>query len=394
MPYTQSFGLTPVSGNTPYGVYDNDPVFVDDCAKTARWIARKLGHPFVKVELDDGHLYGAYEEAALKYNCIITTHQATNWFLDYIGSLVSSSTDFTSQIPESDLSFIRRILEPYSRYANLNSKIPLYSGSFILPANTQTFDLKEWARENIGDDKIVISEIFHFPTPAMKKIEYYGFESQYSISDWLVSEYNKYSVPLPDPRMLQIFPVFSAVLREQQSEMLQTVRRSLYTYTLHNNVLRITPVPTSPLKIWFTYYKESKTKEYGEDWPSSSLNTDENKYIVTSIANVPLREIAYSTLNPLSKDWIRRYALATAKEILGNIRSKFASIPIPGGDVSLDGGDLKSSASEEKSALIEELNTKLEELSIERLLEKRNNIQSHINSITTSIPFPKAIYVG
>ena len=50
--------------------------------------------------------------------------------------------------------------------------------------------------------------------------------------------------------------------------------------------------------------------------------------------------------------WVKEYALAHAKELLGRIRSKFDSYPSPTGGVSLDGDKLLSEAKEEKEALI------------------------------------------
>ena len=41
--------------------------------------------------------------------------------------------------------------------------------------------------------------------------------------------------------------------------------------------------------------------------------------------------------------------------MLGAIRAKFSSIPIPGADVTLDGSDLRNEASAEKETLLTEL---------------------------------------
>jgi len=53
--------------------------------------------------------------------------------------------------------------------------------------------------------------------------------------------------------------------------------------------------------------------------------------------------------------WIKKYALAWAKEKLGRVRSKYASVPGPTGDMSLDGGTLLQESATEKEALILEL---------------------------------------
>jgi hypothetical protein len=49
--------------------------------------------------------------------------------------------------------------------------------------------------------------------------------------------------------------------------------------------------------------------------------------------------------------WIRKYALTWAKEQLGRIRSKFASVPGPTGEAQLDGQQLISEAQQEREGL-------------------------------------------
>ena len=69
------------------------------------------------------------------------------------------------------------------------------------------------------------------------------------------------------------------------------------------------------------------------------------------------RNYKYSFIEEDGKHWIRRYFLATCKEILGTIRMKYAWIPIPGGQVQLDGVELKNDARHEKESLIRELHS-------------------------------------
>lgn len=53
--------------------------------------------------------------------------------------------------------------------------------------------------------------------------------------------------------------------------------------------------------------------------------------------------------------WIRKYALAEAKMVLGQAYEKFASLPGPNGSVSLNGAQLKSEAVQEKADLEDQL---------------------------------------
>ena len=56
-----------------------------------------------------------------------------------------------------------------------------------------------------------------------------------------------------------------------------------------------------------------------------------------------------------AKQWLRDYTLAVCKTMLGEARSKFASIAGPGSPISMNGGDLKSSAKEDFERLDKEL---------------------------------------
>ena len=58
-----------------------------------------------------------------------------------------------------------------------------------------------------------------------------------------------------------------------------------------------------------------------------------------------------------AKQWIRDYSLANCKLMLGEARSKFASIAGPQGGSALNGSDLKSAGKEELAALDKELET-------------------------------------
>jgi len=58
-----------------------------------------------------------------------------------------------------------------------------------------------------------------------------------------------------------------------------------------------------------------------------------------------------------AKQWIRDYSLANCKMMLGEARSKFASIAGPQGGSALNGNDLKSAGKEELAALDKELET-------------------------------------
>jgi uncharacterized protein YdhG (YjbR/CyaY superfamily) len=76
---------------------------------------------------------------------------------------------------------------------------------------------------------------------------------------------------------------------------------------------------------------------------------------------VEYRALDSDTIHPAYRNWIQKYTLAVAKGILGEIRSKYASIPGPGGGASLNGAALLQQSQQEKKDLEEQLRTEIEE---------------------------------
>lgn len=73
------------------------------------------------------------------------------------------------------------------------------------------------------------------------------------------------------------------------------------------------------------------------------------------------RALDAATLHPYYKNWIQRWALATAKSILGEIRGKYKTLPSPGGGAQLNGSELIQQAEVEKDKLKIELLEEIEE---------------------------------
>lgn len=73
------------------------------------------------------------------------------------------------------------------------------------------------------------------------------------------------------------------------------------------------------------------------------------------------RALDTDTVHPYYRLWIQKFALACAKTVLGVIRSKYRSLPSPGGGAVLDGPEMIAEGKEEKQLLVEELITEIEE---------------------------------
>ena len=164
------------------------------------------------------------------------------------------------------------------------------------------------------------------------------------------------------------------------------IRKSAYSFHLVNNKVRIFPDPGTNFKIWFEYYLVSdKEDSTSSDYGGSSLAS------ISDFSNVPYNNMIYSQINDVGKQWIRKYGLALAKELLGAIRGKYTSIPIPNSETTLDGDSLRSEASTEKEILITQLREMLEETTRRSLMERDKDESDMLLEKLQKVPLP--IYV-
>ena len=153
-----------------------------------------------------------------------------------------------------------------------------------------------------------------------------------------------------------------------------------------NNKLRIFPIPKSTDtgdKVYFHYYLRSERSDTTE---THTINK------VTDPSNIPYKFITYSEINAGGRQWIRKMTLALSKELLGIIRSKYASMPLPNGEVSLDGEGLKAEGREEKAQLYEELKEFLESVSLNERARQEQEQADAQQSVLNKAPLP--IYIG
>jgi hypothetical protein len=183
-----------------------------------------------------------------------------------------------------------------------------------------------------------------------------------------------------------MMPMYADLLRIQAIEFNDQIRKSAHSFELVNNKIRIFPNPTDNYKLYFNYYlKESKDTPF-QDSGGTGL------YTVSDSSNVPYQNMKYSNINDVGKQWIRKYGLALSKELLGMIRSKYGSVPIPNAEVNMDGETLRSEASSEKEALITQLREDLEAASRKNMMEADSEEATRLQEKLNKVPLP--IFIG
>jgi hypothetical protein len=339
-----------------------------------------LGYPVQNVELVDENLYACFEEATSEYSAQVNQFNIRN-NLDTLKGNPTGSNYSGKLVQGSNLPELIGISDAYGTLSGVGGNTDVKRGSIDLVANQQIYDLDTlWANVSESANRIDVVKVFHEPTPAINR-----FFDPYSVSGQgtlnLIDEFGFGS--FSPAAQFVLMPLYEDMLRIQAIEFNDQFRKSAHTFNITNNKLQIFPIPTTSGKLWFEYFVRNEFIQ------NSTAVTDN---VVSDYANVGYDFIPYSRINDVGKQWIRKYTLALAKELLGAIREKYSSVPIPGSEISLDGAALRAEAQTEKDALIEQLRENLEELSRKNQFEIRNNEANYQQEMLRKVPL--TIYVG
>jgi hypothetical protein len=403
----------------PFGIYTSSD-FKEGAKDQVAYTYKKLGGDVLDVELTEYQVYAAYEEATLEYSYIVNVHQAKNVLGDLLGNTTGSfdndgvlKTDSGSDevkaqssekiqlsYPRNEFEYSRRVAHGAANAANIGGVETVYSASLDLDGDTPTQDYdvqtlisssaatsssldfsdSNLTTNKIGSRKLLIRKVYYKSPQAMWR--FFGYYGGLNTVGNLAN-YGQYA----DDTTFELIPTWQNKLQARSYEDALYTRYSHWAYEIKNNRLRLFPPPVGngPTKIWVEF--SVKTDAWHEESDRKSGTKG-----VNNMNTLPFENVPYENINSIGKQWIRRFALSLAKEMLGQIRSKFGAIPIPGADVTLNGSDLLSQSKDEQEKLREELKTVLDELTYAKLAEKDAAVADSVNKTMASVPVP--IFVG
>jgi len=403
--------------NLPFGYYATsgplyDTNFVSGAVEQVSYTYRKLGGDVLDIELKEQNVYAAYEEAVLEYSYLVNTHQSKNVLdtllgrttgsFDHRGQLVSGQTlsgsNISLRFPRFQFGYAKRVGDATSTEVALGGQQAIYSASFDTKVGKQDYDLQniifsasvdsgnsEFLYYNkIGSanasKRITVRKVFHKTPHAMWR--FYGYYGGLNTVGNL-HQYGQFA----DDANFELVPAWMNKLQALAFEDNLWTRTSHYSYELKNNKLRLFPDVTvsHPNKMWVEFTVDE------DPWTSSSDFVDSTEG-VNNMNTLPFENLPYKNINSIGKQWIRRFALALTKEMLGQIRGKFGAIPIPGESVTLNYSDLLSQAKEEQIALRDELKAVLDEMVYSKLAEQEATLTENVNKVNATIP--AGIFVG
>jgi hypothetical protein len=367
-------------GDTPFGFYDYDPQFQTDADKVSKFCAQRLGYPIQEVELQDINFYTAFEYAVTTYGNELYSFKVRDNLLNIEG--LNTNVNLNDAIITPNFSTIVRLSQQYGEEAGVGGNVTWFSGSIPLIPGVQDYDLSLWAAAQNITGGIEIKRIFYNAPPAINQL--YNPIAYAELGG--APAVGSYGLGYGTTGYLLV-PTSLTIQTAQAIEMQNTVVGSNYTFEIINNKLRIFPVPDYGNVYAYLSFQYIKVDDRIND---SIQQTDGNK--VTNESNASYSNPVYTQINSIGRQWIFEYTLALSKEMLGYVRGKYSTIPIPGDAVTLNQQDLLSSATESKNALIERLRTYFNETSNQSLLERRAaESEARVKEINYS---PMTIYIG
>jgi len=377
------------TGQTPHGIYDSDTEYQSDSLTTCKYVAAKLGHPVMQLEFNSGSMYACFEEAVSEYSQQINHYNTKNWMWEHYGnsstgSDLGSTGSHQAETPVGGMSLFT-LAEQYGQAVNVGGNTTMFTGSITITSSQQVYDLPSEAslESSVTDaNPMVVQRVFNQAPAAISKF-YDPFAGTYDNIELLDS----FGFGNVSPAVSYILrPISYDLARANAIETNDLVRKSAYSFELVNNKLRIFPKPTTKDdgdKIYFHYYRRADMTDVTQTKTNGK---------VSDPSNIPYKFITYTEINSMGRNWIRKYTLALAKELLGIIRSKYASLPLPNGEVSMDGESLKSEGREEKANLLEELNTFLEAVSKKEQATTEQEVANAQQEVLNKAPLK--IYIG
>lgn len=414
---TGSYDLVTTT-SVPYGVYLTGPLsssqWTSGAVAQVAFTYKMLGGDVLDIELTEDNVYTSYEMATLEYSYIVNNHQAKNVLSSLLGNTTGtfdhegnlqagelssslSGTHAALKFPKFKFESTKRVADGVANAAALGD-IRVYSASFTLQNSQQDYDLQSIVQNasvdgatdfggaftgSINNKRIDIHRVYYKSPATMWR--FYGYYGGLNVVGNLFT-YGQYS----DESTFEVVPAWQNKLQSMAFETNLYTRASHYAYEIRDNRIRVYPPPAnpgtgSPRRIWFEFtvpqnaWTSDDTRKEGIDGV--------NNYNTLPFANIP-----YDNINSMGKQWIRKYSLAISKEMLAQVRGKFASIPIPGESVTLNASDLASQAKDEQEKLKTELKELLDTLTYATLVDTDAKLSE--DSARLQVQIPMGVYIG
>ena len=413
MDYSQSKPIFPGSasfaaGKTPFGFFDSDTMFQTHAEMFAKAAAYHCGYPIMDVELQDVNFFTAFEAATIEYSNQVNQINITNNLLNTLGvqrdaSFFGANPTLTNAVVGNSLNYITKLSRAYGTEADSGGTTKWHKSVIDVNPGQQTYSIRQAVSASMAaqgrslsqTSSVEIRKVHHTAPPAI--VRYFdpfvgtGLGSQQLLDAF---DFGGFSPSVS----FMMMPLHADLLRLQAIEFNDQIRKSHYSFEIHGDDIKFFPIPTTGTgssassihydKVWIEYMFEDEKSNDAILFGNTALLTGS----ISDASNIPYTYQSYSKINDMGRAWIIKYGAAIAKEMLGNVRAKYSTVPIPGAEVTLNGADLISQATSEKTELITQLREFLGKMTKEQMLTRQNVETAQMNEILAKVPLK--IYVG
>ena len=394
-------------GDTPFGFFDADPLFQQQADSFAKFAAQHVGYPIMDVELIDLNFYTAFEAAVVEYSNQVNQVNIVNNLVNTLGVQTGSAFlnggSFTGANIGTSLGYITKLSRAYGTEADSGGTVKWRKAVIDIQPGQQTYSIRQAVSASLAANSaslsatssIEIKRVLHNAPPAI--VRYFdpfvgtGLGSQQLLDAF---DFGGFSPSVS----FMMMPIHADLLRLQAIEFNDQIRKSHFSFELHGDDIKFWPVPTTGTgssasslhysKVWIEYIFEEEKSKDAILFGNTALLTG----VVSDPSNIPYTYHPYRTINDMGRSWIFKYGVALVKEMLGYVRGKYSSIPIPNAEVTLNGSELVSQGQTEKEALITQLREFLDKLTKEQMLTRQNAEATQMNELLAKVPLK--IYVG
>lgn len=394
---------------TPFGFFDSETTFISQADAMVLFVKRHLGDDILSVELTSKQIWSCFEQATLTYGRYVNELKTKNDLVSVLG-LPTASTDITNVYVRRTLEYTNRLAEPYATYVGAGGSHNVIEGYFTMQSGRQDYDIYQELRVFSGSmsgslvvdilpsgskGKLTVLEVMHFEPSVTRSM----LINTSNLTNFLAHEFNYEGYVNPMASVFYVLPVFEDVLRTTMLKTALRVRRSNFSYRLVGSQLRIYPIPVNiyeGMKLFVRVFPGLNPTVSGDpNDPTAIAYEDETIHGISGPSNIPLSVIPFDTITEPGRQWIRMMTLALCKELLGLVRSKFDSIPVPNAELKLNGAELVQQGREDKEKLVDQLLEFLESFSWDKITEREATIAENLQKSLKmqAVPLGHAISV-
>ncbi len=313
--------------------------------------------------------------------------------------LSNNDDSLTGALVGNSFGYITKLSKAYGTEADSGGDVEWRQVAIQMVPGQQTYNIKDAISSSLGitvtTSSVEIKRILHNAPPAI--VRYFdpfvgtGLGSQQLLDSF---DFGGFSPSVS----FMMMPIHADLMRLQSIEFNDQIRKSSYSFEVHGDNIKIWPVPTSGTG------SSSATPFFKQVYVEFIFDDDKNNQsvlfgnnallnnVITDASNIPYTYQTYGKINDMGRAWIIKYGIALAKEMLGYIRNKYSSVPIPNGEVTLNGSDLVSQGQSEKETLITQLREFLDKMTKEQMMTRQNSEATQMHEMLSKVPLK--IYVG